>query len=106
MLVGWHTRSPSEVRIAQQPLTQSLSAAQSALQTAGAPAQIVATPAGSPQQSESAEHESPTFAKQPAVERHQAATSQTCAPLVRAAQQPLAQSELVLQFAVHTVPAP
>lgn len=105
-LAGWHTRSPSDVRIAQHPLTQSPSAEHNALQTAGAPAQIVATPAGSPQQSESAEHALPTLAKQPAVERHHAATSQTCAPLVSVAQQPLAQSEFVLQSAVHTVPAP
>jgi len=94
------------VRLAQQPLTQSLSDAQSALQTAGAPAQIVATPAGSPQQSESAEQPLPTPAKQPAVDRHHAATSQTCAPLVSVAQHPLAQSAFVLQFALHTVPAP
>ena len=94
------------MRIAQQPLTQSLFDEQSALQTAGAPAQIVATPDGSPQQSVSALHESPTFAKQPAVGRHQAATSQTCAPLVSVAQQLLAQSLFVVQSAVQTVPAP
>jgi|GEM_PF-7120191 len=101
---GWHTRRPSEVRCAQQLLAQSLSLAQSALHTAGAPAQIVATPAGSAQQSLSVVHEVPTSRKQLAVERHQAATSQTCAPLVSVAQQPLAQSALVVQFVLQTVP--
>ena len=87
-------------------LTQSLSLAQSALHTDGAPAQIVATPEGSPQQSLSVLHGLPTSRKQLAVERHHAETSQTWAPVVRVAQQPLKQSALVVQFALHTVPAP
>jgi hypothetical protein len=105
-VAGAQTRTPSEVRWAQQSLTQSASALQSALHTAGLPAQMVFTPLGSAQQSESREHAPPTGTVHPAVERHHALTVHARDPSVSAAQQLLRQSESARHVAVQSWPAP
>jgi hypothetical protein len=109
-LAGWHTRTPSAVRSAQQPLVQSLLTPQRPEQTAGEPAQTVGTdavPEVCAQHSESVVQLPPTCTVQvPAVDWHHRATVQAENPLVSAAQQPDTHELLPLHSAVHTCPTP
>jgi hypothetical protein len=108
-VAGWHTRTPSEVRTAQQPEAQSLLRPHSDAHTAGAPAQAVGDwppPVVSKQQSESCAQAPPAATVQPTGERHHCGAVQTLKPLVSCAQQPLWHTELSVHSEEHSWPTP